>query len=123
MSNHKLTAGILIISDTAYGDPSTDKCGAVLQNTFREQAGDQWDVSLVKIIPDSVIEIQRIVTRWTYTDDALNLIVTSGGTGFAIRDNTPEVTSQSLEIPDQTANTLYLKAISPLLHKHAPGLM
>lgn len=91
MSNSKLTAGILIISDTAYRDPGSDECGPLLQNTFREQGGDQWDVSVVKIIPDSVLEIQRIVTRWTNSEDALNLIVTSGGTGFAIKDNTPEV--------------------------------
>ncbi|KAL8735086.1 MAG: hypothetical protein Q9181_002924 [Wetmoreana brouardii] len=104
MSNGKLTAAILIISDTAFQEPSTDKAGELLSNVFTEEGGDQWIVNEQQIVPDDVLTIQRQVTRWCDGEDYLNLIVTTGGTGFTGKDNTPE-------------------AISPLIHKHAPGLV
>ena len=46
----------------------------------------------MQIIPDDVLEIQRAITRWTdQGDERINLVVTSGGTGFAVKDLTPEV--------------------------------
>ncbi|KAF2083731.1 hypothetical protein K490DRAFT_50940 [Saccharata proteae CBS 121410] len=104
MSSSNLKAAILIISETAAADPSTDKGAPALKTVFREKGGDQWDEPLVQIVPDSVLEIQRFIQRWSDHEDALNLIVTSGGTGFATKDNTPE-------------------AVSPLIHRHAPGLV
>ena len=59
---------------------------------------------------DDVLEIQRVVRSWTDAESAtqhggiVNLVVTTGGTGFARRDFTPE-------------------AIAPLLHRHAPGIV
>jgi gephyrin len=91
----KLKAGILIISDTASADNSTDRAGPVLREAF-STAGDQWDVVETKIIPDDVLEIQRFIQRWTDAEDALNCILTSGGTGFAVKDHTPEVCSCAL---------------------------
>jgi hypothetical protein len=87
----KLKVGILIISDTASADNSADKAGPVLKETFSTTGREQWDVVETKIIPDDVLEIQRFIQRWTDGEDALNCIVTSGGTGFAVKDNTPEV--------------------------------
>jgi gephyrin len=91
----KLKVGILVISDTASADNSTDKAGPVLQETFSTASGDHWDVVETKIIPDDVLEIQRFIQRWADGEDALNCLVTSGGTGFAVRDNTPEVCNSS----------------------------
>ncbi|KAL9594831.1 MAG: hypothetical protein Q9179_005227 [Wetmoreana sp. 5 TL-2023] len=104
MSNGKLTAAILIISDTAFQEPSTDKAGGLLSNAFTEEGGDQWIVNEQQIVPDDVLAIQRQVTRWCDGENYLNLVVTTGGTGFTGKDNTPE-------------------AISPLIHKHASGLV
>ncbi len=92
MSLQKLKAAILIISDTASRDPSSDRCQFILQQVFKEDGGDQWEVVGSKIIPDNVIDIQRAVTGWTDEDHlTVNLIVSSGGTGFAVKDSTPEV--------------------------------
>jgi gephyrin len=47
-----------------------------------------------EIVPDSVEAIQGFIRRWSdgqREEDKLNLIVTSGGTGFAVGDVTPEV--------------------------------
>ncbi|KAL8702242.1 MAG: hypothetical protein Q9201_004504 [Fulgogasparrea decipioides] len=90
MSNGKLTAAILIISDTAFQEPSTDKAGGLLSNAFTEEGGDQWIVNEQQIVPDDVLAIQRQVTRWCDGENYLNLVVTTGGTGFTGKDNTPE---------------------------------
>jgi gephyrin len=105
MSAPKLQAAILIISDTASKDPSTDKSGAVLRDVFAQDGADRWTEPIIKIVPDGILDIQRAVQAWTdQHDDYINLIVTTGGTGFATKDYTPE-------------------AISPLIHRYAPGLV
>lgn len=104
MNNGKLKAAILIISETASRDPSTDKAGGVLSTAFIEDGGNQWAVSEQQIVPDDVLTIQQQVTRWCDGSEFPNLIVTTGGTGFTGKDVTPE-------------------AISPLIHKHASGLV
>ncbi|KAK8161152.1 hypothetical protein BKA80DRAFT_204772 [Phyllosticta citrichinensis] len=101
---YPLRAAILVVSETASNDSSTDKCIDALKQVFAANGGDQWAVEITDIVPDSVLDIQRFVQRWTDSEDAVNLIVTSGGTGFATKDNTPE-------------------AVTPLIHKHAPGLV
>ncbi len=87
----KLTAAILIISDTASTDPASDRAGTTLVGTFAADGGGAWDVPVTKIVPDDVLEIQRSITQWADGDEFINLIVTTGGTGFAVKDKTPEV--------------------------------
>ncbi|KAI9679467.1 MAG: hypothetical protein M1817_005489 [Caeruleum heppii] len=91
MSLQPLKAGILIVSDTASHDPSTDLTTEKLRHTFDVVGEGQWDVIETEIVPDNVTHIQRVVTAWTDSEHALNLIITSGGTGFAAKDFTPEV--------------------------------
>lgn len=90
-----LRAAILIVSETASKDTSTDKGIPTLRQSFAEKGGDQWTVDETKIVNDSVLDIQRAITAWTDGADPVNLIVTSGGTGFAQKDVTPEVSSHS----------------------------
>lgn len=91
MTSSKLKAAILVISETASHDPSTDKCIPVLEEVFATDGNDQWEVVQKQIVPDDVLSIQRTVTQWTDSEDSPNLVITSGGTGFAVKDNTPEV--------------------------------
>lgn len=85
----KLRASILIISETAYKDPSTDKCVPALQNVFDKLGAGKWEVACKRIVPDDVLMIQRAVMQDVEAN--MNLIITSGGTGFASKDVTPEV--------------------------------
>ena len=90
-----LKAAVLIISDTATNDPSTDKCTEALKAVFDENESTTI-LRFVerRFVPDDVLRIQGAITRWTDDrtgEDAINLIVCSGGTGFARRDVTPEV--------------------------------
>lgn len=104
MDKSKLKARILIVSDTAFQDPSTDKAGDTLSDVFADEGGGQWTVEDRKIVPDDVLKIQNAVSLSCDREDYANLLITTGGTGFAVKDNTPE-------------------AINPLIHKHAPGLV
>jgi gephyrin len=89
--NSKLRACIIIVSETASKDPSTDKCIPSLQETFDSEVAGRFDVSDTVIVPDDVLEIQRAIQHRTDGPDFTNLIVTSGGTGFTQKDVTPEV--------------------------------
>jgi hypothetical protein len=91
MGDASLRPAILVISDTAAKDPSTDKAGNLLTDTFAVDGGDRWHSPFVKIVPDSIIEIQRTIQQWSDGEDYFNLIITTGGTGFAVKDVTPEV--------------------------------
>lgn len=92
-NKNKLRAAILIISDTASRDPSTDKAGDALIDTFAAEGGGRWDDAgpAIEIVPDDEQRIQRQIRAWTDGRDFFNLVVTTGGTGFAQKDNTPEV--------------------------------
>lgn len=94
-SSAKLKAAILIVSETASRDPSTDKGVPALQDVFAQKGGDKWTCSHTKIVPDSVSDIQTAISEWTDGENAVNLVLTSGGTGFTQKDNTPEVTKIS----------------------------
>ncbi|KAK5165260.1 uncharacterized protein LTR77_009358 [Saxophila tyrrhenica] len=100
----KLRASIIVISETASNDPSTDKCIPGLRETFESEASGRFDTSDTVIVPDDVLEIQRAITERTDGEQYANLVITSGGTGFARKDVTPE-------------------AVTPLIQKHAPGLV
>jgi len=91
MSGQKYRAAILVVSETAARDSSTDKCVPVLEEVFHVDGNDQWEVVEKKIVPDQVTDIQRTLMQWCDHDDSVNLVVTSGGTGFAVKDVTPEV--------------------------------
>lgn len=91
MADGKLRAAVLIVSETASKDPSTDKCIPILQTVFAEAGNDQWEVVSTEIVPDNVLDIQKTIRTWTDGESPVNLIVSSGGTGFATKDVTPEV--------------------------------
>jgi gephyrin len=89
----RLKAAVLVISTTAAKDPSADTSGQTLKTVFDEDGAGQWDVVDTKIVGDVVLDIQRSITQWTDHHDYMNLIVTTGGTGFATFDQTPEACS------------------------------
>lgn len=90
MSN-KLRAAIIVVSETASKDASTDKCIPALRDVFQQDGGDRWESAATTIVPDDVSAIQKAITGFTDVADSANLVVTSGGTGFAQKDVTPEV--------------------------------
>lgn len=86
--------GILTVSDRAYRGEYEDQSGPALASALEDFF--QTPIDLTHIVPDEFVEIKRAIEKWC--DDArLDLIVTTGGTGFAPRDVTPEATKAALE--------------------------
>ena len=93
MADTRLKPAILIVSDTASQDPSTDRVAETLTSLISSEGSSSWEEPVTKIVPDNVLEIQRTICNWTDGPDWVNLVLVSGGTGFAVKDNTPEVRS------------------------------
>jgi hypothetical protein len=77
-----------VVSDTASSDASTDKSGPTIRAILGERGG--FECSHVAIVPEELLRIQDTVKQWVARGD-IDLILTTGGTGFNIRDVTPEV--------------------------------
>lgn len=106
MSPPTLKAAILIVSTTASKDASADSTGEILKNVFGTDGAGQWEVVETKIVADDVLDIQRSLLGWTDGEHYVNAIITTGGTGFATSDVTPEVSSRVLrqDITSQGSN-------------------
>lgn len=85
--------GILSISTRAYHGVYEDKSGQLIREIV-EDAG--WEVAAYAVIPDDEDEIKAHLTRWA-DEDRFHLVLTTGGTGFAPRDVTPEATRAVIE--------------------------
>jgi molybdenum cofactor synthesis domain-containing protein len=92
-----INAAVLTISDSASNGQRGDRSGPAVRERL-EQLG--WSVSVVEIIPDEVGEITARLS--TLADGGqISAIFTTGGTGLAPRDVTPEATRAVIqrEIP------------------------
>lgn len=85
--------GLLTISDRAAEGSYEDQSGPLMAQIISEQT--RWTISRHAIVPDDADEIAATLVTWA--DAGLNLILTSGGTGFAPRDVTPEATRRVIE--------------------------
>jgi len=81
---HPLRVAILTVSDTRTEE--TDKSGALLAERVTA-AGHELHAQA--IVPDDVEEIRERVRAWS-DDRDVDVIISTGGTGFAPRDVTPE---------------------------------
>ena len=81
---HPLRVAILTVSDTR--NEETDKSGALLAGRVTA-AGHELQAQA--IVPDDVEAIRERVSAWA-DDQGIDVIISTGGTGFAPRDVTPE---------------------------------
>ena len=93
-----LSCALLTVSDRCAAGLAVDESSEAL-------AARLGDFALVAraIVPDEIEAIQRRVRAWS-DEQRITLILTTGGTGFAPRDRTPE-------------------AIAPLIERPTPGLV
>lgn len=87
------TAGILTVSDKGSRGERQDTSGPQLNAMLTAQG---YTVSAYAVVPDEVAAIQKILLEWVDTQ-GIDLILTTGGTGMAPRDLTPEATLPLLE--------------------------
>ena len=81
----QIQAGIITISDRASRGEYDDLGGPALKKAAE---GYQWRVVAESLVPDEKREIQRAIREQIGKGCAL--ILTTGGTGVALRDVTPE---------------------------------
>lgn len=89
-----ITFGVLTISDTCCQEPAKDKSGPRLKQLIAESFTNAQVIG--SIVPDEKAHIQRVLREWIDRKE-LRVILTTGGTGFAPRDVTPEATRPLLE--------------------------
>ncbi|KAJ7682020.1 MoaB/Mog domain-containing protein [Mycena polygramma] len=97
----RIRVAVLTVSDTASVNGSADKSGPAIREILGQNETFSCNDHL--IVADDVETIRSAVKEWCNGGD-LDWIITTGGTGFGVRDQTPE-------------------AISPLLEREAPGLV
>ncbi len=85
--------GILTVSDRGTTGEYEDRSGPLIAEII-ENVTD-WVVSQQAIVPDEQGVITATLQQWC--EDDIQLILTTGGTGFAPRDITPEATRQVIE--------------------------
>jgi molybdopterin adenylyltransferase len=88
-----LRVAILTVSDRSYRGDRPDASGPSLA---KETADLGWQVSKTGLVPDEQGMIQTILIEWCDSGIA-DVILTTGGTGFAPRDVTPEATLAIVE--------------------------
>jgi molybdopterin adenylyltransferase len=88
-----LRFGILTISDRSSRGERADLSGPALADFVRARG---WSASLLDVVPDDRLTIASTLTVWCARGD-LDILLTTGGTGFAPRDVTPEATRDVLE--------------------------
>ena len=89
-----ITVGILTISDGAARGERQDLSGENMR-TLVAQLPDAV-ISASVIVPDEIDYITAVLREWS-DEKHLNLILTTGGTGLAPRDVTPEATHAVIE--------------------------
>ena len=85
-----INIGIITISDRASKGIYEDLSGKAIIETMNEYLKSDWE-SIYELIPDEQPLIEEAIKKLADEDNCC-LIVTTGGTGPALRDVTPEAT-------------------------------
>jgi molybdopterin adenylyltransferase len=85
-ATHRFTAAVLTVSDSCARGARQDRSGPAVAELLRSLG---YSVGAQEIVPDESTEIQKLLIHLA---PSVMLIVTTGGTGIAIRDVTPEAT-------------------------------
>lgn len=82
-----LTAAVITVSDSGYEGKRKDESGGVCASVLSDNG---FDVVERLLLPDDSEALKAAFVR--LSDEGVNLVVTTGGTGFSPRDVTPEAT-------------------------------
>ncbi len=85
--------GILTVSDRSARGEREDRSGPALAAEVKKHG---WEVIQQAILPDDLNAIRQRLIAWSRMG-SIEIILTTGGTGFAPRDITPEATRAVIE--------------------------
>uniref|UniRef100_A0A4W4FM13 Gephyrin n=1 Tax=Electrophorus electricus TaxID=8005 RepID=A0A4W4FM13_ELEEL len=109
--DHQIRVGVLTVSDSCFHNLAEDRSGINLKELVHDPSLLGGSISAYKIVPDEIDEIKETLVDWC-DEKELNLILTTGGTGFAPRDVTPEFCFCSL----------VRGATKEVIEREAPGM-
>lgn len=82
--------GILTVSDRASRGEYEDLGGPAIRDELQRILASEWE-PVARVVPDNIPEIENALKELC-DDEGCCLVVTTGGTGPAVRDVTPEAT-------------------------------
>jgi len=85
--------GILTLSDRSSRGERPDTSGLALARLVQSEG---WSVTKQAILPDEGSAIRAVLIEWVDSGE-MDVILTTGGTGFSPRDVTPEATRAVIE--------------------------
>jgi molybdopterin adenylyltransferase len=88
-----IRAAVVTVSDSAVAGTRQDVSGPAVRNRAQSFG---WTVSGITLVPDDAREIADTVRRLADSGE-VSLVLTTGGTGVAARDVTPEATRGVIE--------------------------
>jgi molybdopterin adenylyltransferase len=83
---HPFTAAVITVSDSCSRGEREDLSGPAVANLLQKL---RFSVTVREVVPDNSIQIQNLLIRLARE---VRLIMTTGGTGIAPRDVTPDAT-------------------------------
>ncbi len=117
-----MKVGILTVSDKGARGEREDRSGPAIREMIEAAGGE---VVRTKIVPDERDEIRAALLAWS--DEGLDLVLTTGGTGFSPRDWTPEATKSVIEreapgLPEAMRRAGAEKTPTAMLSRAAAGI-
>ncbi len=88
---HKVRIGIVTVSDRASRGEYQDQGGPAILEWLRDRLKTPWE-PVARLVPDERVPLEEVL-RELCEKEGCSLIVTTGGTGPAPRDITPEATA------------------------------
>lgn len=85
--------GILTLSDRSSRGERADSSGPALARLI---LAENWSVTYQQLLPDDETVIRDLLIQWADSGE-VDVILTTGGTGFSPRDVTPEATRAVIE--------------------------
>lgn len=92
-----IRAAVLTVSDRCSRGQAVDTSGPSLCTMLRDKLGAE--IVETAIVPDERDQIAAVFKRWAAVTPAIDLVISTGGTGLAPRDVTPEAAMSVIERP------------------------
>lgn len=87
--------GIITVSDRSSRGERSDESGPALVKAALQQG---WQITRTTILPDELDQLSATLAEWADSGE-MDIILTTGGTGFSPRDITPEATLAIIQRP------------------------
>jgi molybdenum cofactor synthesis domain-containing protein len=84
---------LLTVSDRSASGLRADLSGPAIKEEILNQG---WSVDQMEIVPDDLLTLKETMVAWADSGN-IDVILTTGGTGFSPRDITPEATEAIID--------------------------